>query len=1169
MKIRSFLTVTIIFHTLTLIGQNDVSKFLQSPNAAGLGSYGKIEVSPFNGLPNIGINLFSLKEGDISINGEMRYTGDGVKPEIHSGWVGQNWNLNIGGVITRKVNGGVDEVAVSNIGDENLFSYYYHYNELDVADWSSNNFIQNYWPNSTSSQNYPNAVLSPDEFIFILPNGVSGSFYLNHKGKWVVVSKMGNNLKINVEFNSQSFRVSNFNIPTKFILIKRIIYKIKIIDHDGTEYIFGNQPEAIELFRGPRSEYFDNNEDVVANAWYLTSIKSPKGNSVSFKYQRKENQYVQSLLYSHTINYETTSYVNTNYNFSCGPGFVQNSRNFTGNIINPCYLQEIETTAFKILFDISSTSELSYDYDPASYFLFEKYLDINTDHLEAFKTNFRWYKLDAIKIFDANNALKYHFNFEFNNNPDERLFLKKIRNIDPITSLSNDYELKYNQTPLPSYNSLQIDEWGYYNGKTFPTNTTGMSETQILNYLSPDATYMNAGSLASISYPTGGYSEFEFEPNDYSLVIEKNGNSLNVINRSGIGGGLRIKKISHYSTIGSLANSTNYTYIKNSFSSGILAGNKKIKSNNFIGNPLLGSSEIISNNTLDDFNYTDGRPVTYSEVKETYLDGSFIRYKFSNSDNSIFLDEVPVNIYSDAYIGRYILPQTSATHPSSYTYPLTSHSSRQLERGQLLAKEIYNNSEIIVSKEVLEYNDNPTRFDQYIRTYNNYGITISCEGGIVKERYFQANKIYSYYPYLKRKTQYNYDQGANASVTTVQEFIYDDFYNLVREEKMTNSTGEVIKSSYKYAPDYASGNPIYQAMTDRNMINPVIEQKKFNGTNHLMTTIMNYFSPHPDLYVPERTDIQVENFSNETRTRYLNYDDKGNLLTVSKENDYKTSYQWGYNSQYPVVQIKNAKDAAPTYSNTPYNTSLTIPTNLNEASATLNTYLGTIELNLDAHPGKTYSLEYSIVGPEIRSGTLCVSSSSTPCQSNHYSSVTLSNMPEGTYTLYLFYYGSDPDVFRRVSYTYPRRQMTTPAIKEYYYEGFEENSSVSAISGISHSGNKYWNGSYTTSFTLPNGRQYLIQWWNLSGGKWIFNEQPYTTNTTLIGPVDDVRIFPKDAEMTTYTYNPLVGMTSVTDPSGRTNTYKYDSFNRLQTILDQDGNVLKTIDYQYQKLYNQ
>ena len=52
--------------------------------------------------------------------------------------------------------------------------------------------------------------------------------------------------------------------------------------------------------------------------------------------------------------------------------------------------------------------------------------------------------------------------------------------------------------------------------------------------------------------------------------------------------------------------------------------------------------------------------------------------------------------------------------------------------------------------------------------------------------------------------------------------------------------------------------------------------------------------------------------------------------------------------------------------------------------------------------------------------------------------------------------------------------------------------------------------------------------------------------------------------ITTYTYKPLIGITSETDPNGKTLYYEYDSFNRLKTIKDQDGKIIKTMDYKYQ-----
>lgn len=55
----------------------------------------------------------------------------------------------------------------------------------------------------------------------------------------------------------------------------------------------------------------------------------------------------------------------------------------------------------------------------------------------------------------------------------------------------------------------------------------------------------------------------------------------------------------------------------------------------------------------------------------------------------------------------------------------------------------------------------------------------------------------------------------------------------------------------------------------------------------------------------------------------------------------------------------------------------------------------------------------------------------------------------------------------------------------------------------------------------------------------------------------------KNAYITTYAYNPLVGIISATDPRGITTYYEYDSFNRLKTLKNNDKDVLKSYIYNY------
>jgi len=74
-------------------------------------------------------------------------------------------------------------------------------------------------------------------------------------------------------------------------------------------------------------------------------------------------------------------------------------------------------------------------------------------------------------------------------------------------------------------------------------------------------------------------------------------------------------------------------------------------------------------------------------------------------------------------------------------------------------------------------------------------------------------------------------------------------------------------------------------------------------------------------------------------------------------------------------------------------------------------------------------------------------------------------------------------------------------------------------------------------------------------------------NTFLTPLRSDVRL--KDAIVTTYTYSPLYGVSTITDSNGRMNSYEYDGFGRLKLVRDLNGKILKQYDYQYQKSITQ
>ena len=62
---------------------------------------------------------------------------------------------------------------------------------------------------------------------------------------------------------------------------------------------------------------------------------------------------------------------------------------------------------------------------------------------------------------------------------------------------------------------------------------------------------------------------------------------------------------------------------------------------------------------------------------------------------------------------------------------------------------------------------------------------------------------------------------------------------------------------------------------------------------------------------------------------------------------------------------------------------------------------------------------------------------------------------------------------------------------------------------------------------------------------------------------DDLRSGLANAHVTTYTYDPLIGVTSETDPRGYTIYYHYDAFNRLKEVKDAKGNIVTDYKYHY------
>lgn len=260
----------------------------------------------------------------------------------------------------------------------------------------------------------------------------------------------------------------------------------------------------------------------------MVKITSPTGEEVDFIYEAPKTlggdgdniyEYISQLYVS--INFEPIFTVGT-----CDLRTPTSDDLFSGKLIRPVYLSKIKGKNIELKFSRSTTTELRYDYTKFNYnlnYVFSPWKnntegagDVEYQPYSSY-AGLKWKKLDQITV-EQNGVTLRTISFQYDNSANERLRLKSVREKGKSTNIEQVYAFDYDESQeLPPYLSGKTDHWGFFNGRTSFTGNL-FNYSGAANYYAdrqPDEQYLYAGILTKITYPTGGYTQFTYEPHYY------------------------------------------------------------------------------------------------------------------------------------------------------------------------------------------------------------------------------------------------------------------------------------------------------------------------------------------------------------------------------------------------------------------------------------------------------------------------------------------------------------------------------------------------------------------------------------------------------------------------------------------------------------------------------
>jgi RHS repeat superfamily protein len=947
----------------------------------------------------------------------------------------------------------------------------------------------------------------PDIFNYYLPT-ISGSFILNNE--------------------------KGYTIPNQDIIIERVDENnFSILDNIGNKFLLSskgavhyNIPDHIGLLKPITSQ----------NLYQIDNIFTTSGNKITF-YYNKEQAYKEEGFYESA--FIMLDKKDPQYDTSSSPEYDQ----------EPYENHYAEELISKITFPNGNI-----------YFEYSDDIGMGVTNGEKYRKDLNGKNVALKRIYVTNSFGKiikdYRLNHEYfiSEYPKEyRDYRLKLINVyDQLDK--NYYRFSYDERhPLPGRGTMSDDYWGYINSRSgYRINSGYTNSRNIPNEIFSDnlgstliykkgrnrhvnPALIQLGTLNSIQYPTGATRKLFYENNrveteQYKTIIETKGY-------------LRIKNDYRYQDESYEKIDTIFSVPKNAYEN--------------LSNPKF---RVTFGNACDNNNDD------ISEIRPTMCFGDIItsQYQHFESNGKPFIADIsassnPLTV-SLAREGKCF-----CSISLDILYEEESEYNRIIDIGGLRVKRIedYNINNQLIDKTEYNYNvfnkkknkqissgviNQPFQFSktvykEFIKNYdgniiydipkvNEYGYFrfLQLSNSTFAHSAYSSSDIVTYSQVIENNGQgdiiYTFTQSTN------NKKVYTNIF-----QNYNTWTGGLNLATY-----YKKGNDTLKSITNTYRFNPL--KNKLSGYNNRINEDIAF-----------AVDLDI------TKKKILKgrISDIGAYIDVYKINANYLSIKSG-KIEIPKTAVReffNGKTLETVTYNDYYNTNMNTPINIKNTTTTyLDGHMEKTSYQYAHEKGNNYLIDKNIVGIPLETTVTQDGKIISKKETIYPTSQAEANTKTQGLPMPISSLGYDLEnpskTNQNITYTqYDNKgnlleyklNGITPVVIIW---GYHQTLPIAKIEGATYD-------------QVKNLVSDIISKSN--------EDKDEVSEKDLITALDNFRNKEelKNFQITTYTHNPLIGVTSITPPSGIREIYKYDDANRLKQVLDIHGNILKEYRYNYRQ----